>query len=138
MPRILEGEPLNPPVTNATNTPIAAPAITAPLFSGAGQIGTKIETASAAGQQQPYIVINVPTGGEPKLHSVKTRKQLQQILRAIYNKTDQQFLYVARGDLANLFRVRGGLIVQFDNEEKLHVTSKPTKHELLRDGWLGD
>jgi hypothetical protein len=136
MPRTLEGEPVNPPVTNTANTPIAAPVLTVPLFSGTPQIGTK--TAPTPETDRRYIVISVPIGGEPKLHSVKTRQQLRQMLRAIYNKTDQQFLYVARGDLANLFRVRGGLVVQFDNEEDLHVASKPTKHELLRDGWLGD
>jgi hypothetical protein len=143
--KILAGEPVNTPETQPETQPVLAlvPApvrlqpVTLQIFSGEAEQNKKAEHTGEI-QRHPYLVISFPTGGEPKLYSAKTRKILKQILRACYNKTDQQYLYVLRGEHADLFRMRNGLVIRFGDEERIHVIGKPAKHEIIRDGWLGD
>jgi hypothetical protein len=120
--------------------PAAVPTVAAPLVSLSVFNTPKQETTALVPvpKPQPYFVISVPTGGEPKLHNAKTRKVLKQILRYAYAKTDQQFLYVLRGELAELFKIRNGLSVRFGSGEEIHVTNKLGKQEPVQDGWLGD
>jgi hypothetical protein len=128
-----------PPVTlqisgTETQKPvIKLPPVTLQIF------GTETQKPVTAEEtKRQYLIISIPTGGEPKLNSVRTRNNLKQVLRSVYGKTDQQFLYVIRGELADLFKIRNGLIVRFGDDEKIHVPNKNINHELIRDGWLGD
>jgi len=85
-----------------------------------------------------YILFSFCHGSAPKVLHAFSRKDIGQLIRDLVRNEDQ-FLFVVRGgELANLYKTKRGLIVQFDETKeriKVHITgqSRPVEN-----GWIGE
>jgi len=85
-----------------------------------------------------FILFSFCHGSAPKVLHAFSRKDVGRLIRDLA-KNEDQFLFVVRGgELANLFKTKRGLIVQFEETReriKVHFTgqSRPVEN-----GWIGE
>jgi len=85
-----------------------------------------------------FMLFSFCHGSAPKVLHAYTRKDVGQLIRDLA-KNEDQFLFVVRGgELANLFKTKRGLVIQFEEIReriKVHFTgqSRPVEN-----GWIGE
>lgn len=85
-----------------------------------------------------FILFSFCHGAAPKVLHAFSRKDTGQLIRDLARNEDQ-FLFVVRGgELAQLFKTKRGLIVQFDGTRERIKVQFAARSRPVDNGWIGD
>jgi hypothetical protein len=131
----LQNQPTDPP----TNTPDIPAQVQAEVVQPEIIQMPKVQCKVFPSSEEKYTVVSYRIGEPPEVFSIDNKKKLKKKIMKLSRITDQQYLFVIKGECMKLFKSATGLTLRLADEAiRIPMWSESDTRISIDDGWIGD